>query len=101
MLGSQQCDLFANFNDHRIIFDLTFCGKYLDWPAFVMNLIFYLSIGDGQPNAYAAVGCSDAICTENLKDPANFDVSYSSFTSDLSLLYSHYRFRMLLGVLIQ
>lgn len=46
------CDPIANFVNHSIIFDITFCG---DWAG----------------NSYATSGCPGT-CSDHLMDPANF-----------------------------
>ncbi|KAJ3485570.1 hypothetical protein NLI96_g4881 [Meripilus lineatus] len=46
------CDPIANFVNHSIIFDITFCG---DWAG----------------NSYATSGCPGS-CSDRLMDPANF-----------------------------
>ncbi|KAH8102642.1 glycoside hydrolase family 16 protein [Cristinia sonorae] len=52
------CDPIANFINHSIIFDITFCG---DWAG----------------NSYATSGCPGT-CPDRLIDPSNFDEAWWS-----------------------
>ncbi|KAI0338722.1 glycoside hydrolase family 16 protein [Trametopsis cervina] len=51
-LSPDGCNIFENFINHTIVFDITFCG---DWAG----------------NSYATSGCPGT-CEERLMDPANF-----------------------------
>ncbi|TFK89981.1 glycoside hydrolase family 16 protein [Polyporus arcularius HHB13444] len=52
VLDPSGCDPIANFVNHSIVFDITFCG---DWAG----------------NSYATSGCPGT-CTDRLMDPSNF-----------------------------
>ncbi|KAI0735188.1 concanavalin A-like lectin/glucanase domain-containing protein [Earliella scabrosa] len=73
VLDPSGCDPIANFVNHSIIFDITFCG---DWAG----------------NSYATSGCPGT-CSERLRDPGNFvNASWSINTMKV------YRKQTLLGL---
>ncbi|KAI0365230.1 glycoside hydrolase family 16 protein [Pilatotrama ljubarskyi] len=71
MLAPSGCDPIANFVNHSIIFDITFCGEATCSAHCARVTDIMCNVGDWAGNSYATSGCPGT-CTDRLMDPSNF-----------------------------